>query len=109
MFGPERFLSIYLGAGILANTATFIAGSAPYSLGASGSTFGLLGALGTYYYVNRGVLGGRSRSGKRSYCCLTLSYIISVLWNILTLLVCISTYHPWLTLYNYLYELSPFI
>jgi rhomboid protease GluP len=64
IFGPTKFLAVYLSAGVLANAATFFAGTAPYSLGASACTFGLLGALGGYYFLNRDVLGRRSEAGK---------------------------------------------
>lgn len=56
-------MGVYIGSGVLANAATFFLGTAPYSLGASGSTFGLLGAMGGYYYFNKDVLGQRSESG----------------------------------------------
>eukprot|EP00981_Chlorochromonas_danica_P011550 scaffold4102_cov174-Ochromonas_danica.AAC.4 len=45
MFGPTLMLAIYLGSGVAANLGTFLAGSSPFSLGASASTFGLLGAF----------------------------------------------------------------
>jgi membrane associated rhomboid family serine protease len=56
-FGTLRFVLTYLAAGILANCATFATGSSPLSLGASGCTFGLIGALATYSYRNKAVLG----------------------------------------------------
>ncbi len=56
-FGTTRYVLTYLAAGILANCATYISGSSPYSLGASGCTYGLIGALATYCARNRQVLG----------------------------------------------------
>lgn len=64
VFGSGRFVAIYLGAGILANLMTYLIGVSPYSLGASGATFGLLGALAMFYYANRKVLGRNSETGK---------------------------------------------
>jgi len=60
LFGARTYALIYLGSGLLANGATFLAGTAPYSLGASGCTFGLLGALAAFYYFNKPVLGQRA-------------------------------------------------
>mmetsp|Transcript_26362 Transcript_26362/g.25230 ORF Transcript_26362/g.25230 Transcript_26362/m.25230 type:complete len:352 (-) Transcript_26362:463-1518(-) len=56
-FGSARFLSTYLFAGIFANIATYAFKSSPASLGASGCTFGLIGAFATYYYRNRLIFG----------------------------------------------------
>ena len=60
LFGSARFLSTYLAAGILANVATFFLKSSPFSLGASGCTFGLVGAFATHFYRNRDILGPQS-------------------------------------------------
>ena len=59
IFGPERFVAIYMASGVLANVATVVMKSSPLSLGASGCTFGLVGAFAAYFYRNRGVLGGQ--------------------------------------------------
>eukprot|EP01039_Chlorochromonas_danica_P010780 gene10780-11980_t len=61
MFGPTLMLAIYLGSGVAANLGTFLAGSSPFSLGASASTFGLLGAFGMHFYMNKKVFGRSSR------------------------------------------------
>lgn len=60
MFGPYRYFLLYIGSGLLANATTYIFGTAPMSLGASGSIFGVLGALGAHLYLNKNVLGKRS-------------------------------------------------
>ena len=60
IFGTARFLNIYLMSGLLANMATFIAHSSPYSLGASGCVFGIIGAFGIFYYRNKNILGESS-------------------------------------------------
>lgn len=57
MFGSSRFLGIYLASGVLANTFTFAVGASPLALGASGCTFGLLGAYAAHFYFNRHALG----------------------------------------------------
>lgn len=56
-FGTLRYILTYLGSGIFANFLTYSTGSSPLSLGASGCTFGLIGALATYSYRNKKVLG----------------------------------------------------
>ena len=56
-FGTARFVLTYLASGLLANFITYTSGSSPYSLGASGCTYGLIGALATYYARNRQILG----------------------------------------------------
>lgn len=61
-FGPALFLFIYLGSGTLANLATFLLRQSPFSLGASGSTFGLMGAYATYLYLNAGISGRNTRA-----------------------------------------------
>ena len=57
LFGPARFLSTYLFSGIMANVATYLLKSSPASLGASGCTFGIIGAFTTHFYRNRAVFG----------------------------------------------------
>lgn len=60
LFGSSRFLSIYLMSGLIANMGTFLAHTSPYSLGASGCVFGIIGAFGMFYYRNKKVLGQSS-------------------------------------------------
>lgn len=62
-FGSVRFASTYLLAGILANCATFLLKTSPASLGASGSTFGIIGALAVHFYRNKSILGLRAEAG----------------------------------------------
>ena len=57
LFGPARFLATYLFSGIMANVATYLLKSSPASLGASGCTFGIIGAFTTHFYRNRAVFG----------------------------------------------------
>ena len=56
-FGTTRYVLTYLASGLLANYATYASGSSPFSLGASGCTYGLIGALATYCARNKRVLG----------------------------------------------------
>lgn len=56
-FGTLRYVLTYLASGLFANFLTYSSGSSPLSLGASGCTFGLIGALATYSYRNKKVLG----------------------------------------------------
>ncbi|HEX6777603.1 MAG TPA: rhomboid family intramembrane serine protease [Ktedonobacterales bacterium] len=59
VFGPWRYLLIYFGAGIFGGILTlFIANPNVASLGASGAIFGVFGALGVFFWLNRRALGG---------------------------------------------------
>jgi membrane associated rhomboid family serine protease len=60
-YGPYRYLSIYLLAGVLSNVASlllafFVTGEA-FNLGPSGSLLGVFGAIGVFYLANRRGLG----------------------------------------------------
>ena len=67
IFGKTAFTMIYLGSGLLANIGTLMARTSPLSLGASGCTFGIIGAFAGYYYVNRRILGRESEIGEAQY------------------------------------------
>jgi membrane associated rhomboid family serine protease len=58
VFGKWRYLAIYLGSGIAGGILTFYI-SPPETLaaGASGAIFGVFGALGVFYMLNRQALG----------------------------------------------------
>jgi membrane associated rhomboid family serine protease len=62
-FGKWRYLVIYLGSGILGGIFTYFL--SPSSLvvnaGASGAIFGVFGALGVFYFVNRRNMGAYGR------------------------------------------------
>ncbi len=62
IFGRGRFLAIYLLSGLFGSLASY-ALSPHLSAGASGAIFGLIGALGAFFYFHRERLGawGRSR------------------------------------------------
>ena len=62
-FGSARMGCLYIGAGSLANLATYLVGKSPFSVGASGCLFGLIGALGFFFYRNRKILGPRAEAG----------------------------------------------
>ncbi len=57
-YGKWRYLAIYLLSGIAGGIATYFF-AVPNSLaaGASGAIFGIFGALGVFYFVNRRALG----------------------------------------------------
>eukprot|EP01041_Mallomonas_annulata_P003435 gene3435-6817_t len=55
LFGKGRFAAIYMGSGVLASMATYLMKTSPYSLGASGCIFGLVGAMGIFYFSNKGI------------------------------------------------------
>ena len=64
LLGWGRFLAIYLLSGLLGSLASY-AFSANLSAGASGAIFGLIGALGAFFFLHRERLGswGRARLG----------------------------------------------
>jgi len=57
-YGKWRYLVIYLGSGIAGGIVTyFVMPPATLAAGASGAIFGVFGALGVFYFVNRQALG----------------------------------------------------
>jgi rhomboid protease GluP len=62
MFGPGRFVAIYVVSGLLGSLASY-ALSSSLAAGASGAIFGLIGALAAFYLLHRERLGtwGRRR------------------------------------------------
>jgi membrane associated rhomboid family serine protease len=56
-YGKWRYLVIYLGAGILGGIVTYFLEPNALAAGASGAIFGVFGALGVFYIVNRRALG----------------------------------------------------
>ena len=60
-YGPWRFLAIYFIAGLAGSIASF-AFSPHLSVGASGAIFGIIGALGAFFFFHRKLLGGAGRA-----------------------------------------------
>jgi membrane associated rhomboid family serine protease len=62
-FGKWRYLVIYLGSGILGGIFVFFMdpSGTVVNAGASGAIFGVFGALGVFYFVNRRNLGAYGR------------------------------------------------
>lgn len=58
-----KILGIYLSSGALANLATHTLNLSPHSLGASGSIYGLTGAMWAYYHTNSVALGSEADAG----------------------------------------------
>jgi membrane associated rhomboid family serine protease len=57
-YGKWRYLTIYLLSGIIGGVVSyFIEGPNFVAVGASGAIFGVFGALGIFYFVNRRALG----------------------------------------------------
>jgi membrane associated rhomboid family serine protease len=57
-YGKLRYLIIYLASGIVGGLATyFLMPATVLSVGASGAIFGVFGALGSFYIMNRRALG----------------------------------------------------
>ncbi len=64
VYGWWRYLIIYLGSGIVGGIVTFfLLPVNTVSAGASGAIFGVFGALGIFYLVNRRALGGYGGGG----------------------------------------------
>jgi membrane associated rhomboid family serine protease len=58
VFGKWRYLVIYLGSGIVGGIVTyFVMPPETLAAGASGAIFGVFGALGVFYIMNRQALG----------------------------------------------------
>lgn len=60
IYGTPRFLALYFLAGVGGSVVSYLFSPAP-SVGASGAIFGLMGALGVFFYLNRRVLGEGGR------------------------------------------------
>ncbi|MCS6939561.1 MAG: rhomboid family intramembrane serine protease [Roseiflexaceae bacterium] len=71
LFGAQRFLAIYMIAGLGGGVASYALNPGP-SVGASGAIFGLVGALIAFYIVARRVLGGIARQQLGSLIFITL-------------------------------------
>ena len=54
VFGPERFLCVYLASGVAGGVASTLVGQPALSVGASGAIMGLLGALIVVLVLRRG-------------------------------------------------------
>ena len=65
-FGAARFGAMYIGSGAVANVGTYLLGRSARSVGASGCLFGLIGALGLFFYRNKQILGPRADAGLES-------------------------------------------
>lgn len=61
IYGTPRFLLLYFVAGIGGSVASYLFSPVP-SVGASGAIFGLMGALGLFFYLNRELLGEAGRA-----------------------------------------------
>lgn len=62
-YGKWRYLAIYMLSGILGGVATyFLMPPETLAAGASGAIFGVFGALGVFYIVNRRALGAFGRN-----------------------------------------------
>lgn len=62
-YGKWRYLVIYLLSGIAGGILFFFTSPAGSAVGASGAIFGIFGALGVFYIVNRRTIGGRGAIG----------------------------------------------
>jgi len=69
-YGWARFLALYFIAGLAGSIASF-AFSPAISVGASGAIFGVMGAMGAFFWVQRRLLGAMARTQ---------------LWNALTII-----------------------
>ncbi len=60
-YGKWRYLAIYLLSGIAGGILYFFTSPGGEAIGASGAIFGVFGALGVFYFVNRRSLGAYGR------------------------------------------------
>lgn len=65
LYGTPRFVAMYFVSGLAGSVASYALSSSP-SVGASGAIFGLFGALISFYFLGRGVLGELSRTQLQS-------------------------------------------
>lgn len=59
-YGTRRFAAVYLAGGLMGSLVSYLLQPNP-SVGASGAIFGLMGALGVFFYRGRAVFGGASQ------------------------------------------------
>lgn len=80
VFGPWRYLVIYFASGIIGGIITYFF-QAPNSLsaGASGAIFGVFGALGAFYIINRHALGAYGRGAIMNW---VFWLALNIVWNI---------------------------
>lgn len=57
LYGPIRYLTIYFLGGIAGGILFLLTSPGGFAVGASGAIFGVFGALGIFYIVNRRALG----------------------------------------------------
>lgn len=75
IYGTARFLVVYFLAGIGGSVASYLLSPAP-SVGASGAIFGLIGALGIFYYLSRAALGEFGRAQLQSMAAIAVINLI---------------------------------
>ncbi|NJN17171.1 MAG: rhomboid family intramembrane serine protease [Oscillochloris sp.] len=75
IYGTGRFLVLYFLAGIAGSVASYALSPEP-SVGASGAIFGLIGALGMFYYLNRAALGEFGRMQIQSMAAIVMINLI---------------------------------
>ena len=77
LFGPWRFLTIYLLAGLFGSLASY-AFSLNLAAGASGAIFGVIGALAAFFALHRERLGswGRARLGNIAFL-----IVLNLIWG----------------------------
>jgi rhomboid protease GluP len=56
LYGPWRYLLIYFATGIVGGITTYVLDPTSAVAGASGAIFGIFGAMGAFYFLNRQTL-----------------------------------------------------
>lgn len=74
IYGKWRYIVIYLASGIIGNIIGDYIGGA--SMGMSYAMFGIFGALGTFYFVNRRALGGLGMGAFQQWLIFAALYIV---------------------------------
>lgn len=77
LYGTARFLTIYLVSGVAGSIASYAFNPAP-AVGASGAIFGLVGALGVFFFTTRDIFGEAGRNQLQSMIALI---VINVLFG----------------------------
>ena len=80
-FGHARFLIVYVLAGLFGSVASYLFNSIAIGAGASGAIFGVLGALGAFFVIQREASG---RMGQRNLTGVLFLAAINLLYGLAT-------------------------
>ncbi len=81
LYGPSRFLAIYLLAGLTGSVVSFAFNNVAIGAGASGAIMGIVGALGGFFISQRNLLGDL---GRRNLTGVLILAAINLLYGLAT-------------------------